>query len=898
MRRPLDVRALLVVLAFLLSGCGAAYYGAIAAIIATQKKTTTTITSFPDSVPTDDLVPPFGTLVLSADQISVDRTTTDQTGTTTTTLKDFQVTGIDFPSGFGEARSNRDTDTTLVAGDKLFLRVNGDTPQAISFGSGDTATVGTQVAATIQAKVNLLAPLGPTVPKEAYTLFVAQYDPSTRSYRFVSGSPGPSSEVVFQPDPRPDTADPKLDDASNVTAGRLGFGTANGGIETAGANAIGITLLNRGTDRIPSGTSVDLYLSHDKVLDKTKDIRFDQIVTDVDVQVGEARRFFRKNGTQTADVQLNSDKVLRGDITSGNWYVIFDVQSANGEKITDNNTIPSRSPLEIYQPVNDPAATTPGTVNDLDFVITKTSSQIGLVEGKFMSTSVSVTNYGAPVGAGGVDMDIDVVLSQDLSFDEPAAIRDKAGKIPGVRINTTDPNRPITVVLDSGGTQAIHASPAAAGVVTVTYNGSASGPDVATVQSLIQALNDASFRPVDAFSDEVAGDPTKFSLNSLVAASGLTGKPTVVAKDIFVATKRVNFGQTAQPNQTQSFSVSGLLRSQAILSVLLPTKLTPLFRIKPILTGGAPENAKNDVRQAANFVRIYDPAHAVLDSNTGALLPSVSSDDFARLEAVTQRPVNTGAIRQGQQRVFAFELPDTGLASLESQLLVILHTQFDSHLDLLNSNGDFLDGRDDSPLGLIPILYTALQASETNRTFYLVVSAQRPDESDLGGGSETFDLTISVNSREPGDLGLAQAVDGGNQLQNIKERFEPPAAAPRIENNVLIPFSLTNGKAEVVVVIPQRARVKFHTSPVFRVGVNTIITEFAAGAVPKPVEFQAQLDSTLNRITYDPKGGDVNSSHILNGVYTLAFESLQGLPDTQNFRLEIETQYLSDQTTQ
>ena len=66
-----------------------------------------------------------------------------------------------------------------------------------------------------------------------------------------------------------------------------------------------------------------------------------------------------------------------------------------------------------------------------------------------------------------------------------------------------------------------------------------------------------------------------------------------------------------------------------------------------------------------------------------------------------------------------------------------------------------------------------------NRTFYLVVSPARFDEADLSGGDETFELTISVNSRQVADPGLLTATKGDNVLGNLTQRYEPPASAPR-----------------------------------------------------------------------------------------------------------------------
>jgi hypothetical protein len=226
-------RGVLLALAFALTGCGAAYYGAVVAIFATQKKTTTTLTSFPDAVPTDDKIPAFGTMIFSTDKVTVTRDTNAPGGGGD--LTDFQVTGVDFPSGFGQAISNRDASGTLAAIDKLVVRINGDTSREITFDTSDVppavAPVGTAAVVRIVAKVQALTTSDPNkVPQDAYKLFSGSFDPTTNAYTFVSGVPGPNSEVAWQPDPRPDIAgDVKPDDQSNKTAQKLGSASPTAG---------------------------------------------------------------------------------------------------------------------------------------------------------------------------------------------------------------------------------------------------------------------------------------------------------------------------------------------------------------------------------------------------------------------------------------------------------------------------------------------------------------------------------------------------------------------------------------------------------------------------------------------------------------------------------------------
>src|SRR5690606_13480698 len=114
--------------------------------------------------------------------------------------------------------------------------------------------------------------------------------------------------------------------------------------------------------------------------------------------------------------------------------------------------------------------------------------------------------------------------------------------------------------------------------------------------------------------------------------------------------------------------------------------------------------------------------------------------------------------------------------------------------------GEFLLGNDDSPLGSSPLVYTPVQgAGQSNRIFYLVVSTALADESDLSGGGEAFELTISVNARQPGDLGPVAAVDAGDVLSRVPQRY-PEATTPRTVNDVLIPFSLASVQAELMFV--------------------------------------------------------------------------------------------------
>lgn len=872
------------------AGCGAAYYGTAIAIFATQSDDETIDTSFPDAVPTAPVTAPFATLRLSTEQVTLSRTDTGgipAEGVTTSTLQDttdFEVLGVDFPAGYGESRSNRDTNQTLVSGDKLFVRINGDTPRELNFDTGDVASIGSGVAAAIQSKVRTLTPSTTGVSANAYSLFTANYDATTGSYRFVSGHPGESSEVVFQPEPRANTNDPTPDTASQATATRLGLGVDNGGVELSGGESVRVQVLNRGTDVINAGTLVKLYLSRDKVLDAEVDPQFDEVAIPETIAVGESRLVTRKNGSAPPL------RLLRSDFKADDYYVLYSVDTSGGETITSNNTTFSLRTVEVYQPVDDPSTTAVEAFNDLDFVPVRSNSPISLVASDTLTTSVTLSNRDLAVPTGGRTIDIDLALSADTSFDEPAYFADASTnttKVAGVRVNPTVPSRAITITIDdAGGNSGVTAS-VFANTITVQFNGTAT-PAV-TVQAMIDALNSSQGGLVDAFHDGVGS--TGDSLSDLVQR--LTSK-TATAQDIYVTTRQVTYAQTTQPAREQSFSLSGTVRN-TIQSTSLPAKLIPFFKITPTVPSGEQaDNTRNNTRQASNFLRVYSRTDAFFDTNTGVRLPTTGSTDFAQLDAVTQRPVNTGSIQQGQQRVFSFELPDTTATNDESQLLVVLRSDdFDAHLDLLSGTGRYITGSDDNGLGTNPIVYAPASAAGNNRTFYLVVSPARFDESDLTSGNETFELTISVNSKQGTDTALLNGVKADNLLNAVKARYEPPTTAPRIENDVLIPFSLANRKAEVMFVLPQRARVRIASKPVATSGTTVTITSFLQNQVPSPVDFQAVLDPVASRIVYRPSGGDVDTSHLLEpGVYTVAFEA--GLADTQSFRLELETEFITD----
>ncbi len=897
-------------LVFGLTGCGVVLWGTPLLILATQKTTSELKTSAPDAQPTADVAPAFATLQLSTAKVTAMRNGVPVT--------DFQITGFQFPAGYGQSQSNRDTDTTIVTGDALVIRIDGDDAQLLSFSATDaTATVGTAVAAAIQAKVNALMPVSKSVAAAAYTQFTASFDPISNSYLFVSGDAGESSAVVFQPAAQTgDTV--KVNAASAATAARLGLGVANGGIETTGGQSIAVDVLNSGSDVVPSGSAISLFISHQKTLDATA-LQIDAIETNTAIAVGEARKFFRVNGNAPPTL------LLLQDVTPGAYYLIFQVAAVNGDKDLTDKTLTASHPIMIYEPVADPTK-----VNAIDFAITATTSPISIVTSQVFASSVAVTNLGGAVPAGGVNMGIDVVLSGQpapepaaagTTFPEPAVIQDPAGQIAGVRINPTDPSIPITVNFTTGTVAAVTSDGCIAAsinstTITVQYDPSQTAPGlVVTVQSLVDTLNNtpalfgsSGTSLVDAFTDG-NGNPSVNTLSSLLATGVLldgqavtsNNKTQVVAASVFIAHTSVTFPATGTSTmtpsiQTQTFFLGGTVRSTAVESTLLPVNLYPLYRITPQVQGTSalPFNTLDKVRQGFNYVRIFDVAQATYDTTTGATLPTDSSSDFTVLTAVQQRPVNSGTITVGHPKVLSFQIPDTGLSVDASQLLVIVHTtDMDPHVDLLSSTGEFLVGGEATTLPKTVVLYTSAQSLSSNRVFYAVVAPARFDEADIPGTGEPFSIEISVFSQEPGDLGLANGDNVDNLLRPTKAAFNV-SSLPGTENNVLIPFSLENGKAELVFSLAQAARVSFSTTPVFNVGTSAIITQFLAGQEPAPLDFQPVLDETLSRIVYRPTTGTVDTPFILDaGVYTIAFETGNGVPDTQGLRLEVDTQFVT-----
>jgi hypothetical protein len=856
------------------TGCGAAYYGtAIGVYLSTEENTKTDI-SFPDARPSDPVVPPFvevdyGT---TPTQVTVTRRVgggfDNGTGTTQSVTEE-EITGFKFPPQFGEAISNRDADLNLLDGDRLVIRVDGAASRELTFSASDVASTGTGVATVLQTKIRALAS---GVTDLNFADFLVTFDERTGTYEFRTGLPSNSASIEFERPVRVSIGDAAPSAASGVTASRLGLGVDNGGIKYDGDQSVRVTVLNSGVDSVGAGTPISLYLSQDKVLDTDEDLPIDTILLDSTILVGESRTFALEGGGGSPLRTL-----VTSDIEAGKYYLLFDVSTSGGETLLTDNLVNS-APLMVVFPVDDPTTAAVEAANTLDFAMSRTASPISVVMGKTFATSVSLKNYGA--ASAGVNIDMDLVLSADTTFHSPGGLFDPAGAVAGIYINPKDPSRPVTVNFATGATLG---SSLSGDVLSVTYVG---GESIAV---LISTLNASAGDRIDAFTDGIGTTGAAFS--TLVTAAGAS---STVATDVFLVTRQVSFPtNTIQTDLT--FSLNATIRTTAFQTLRLPLKLRPLFRIRPATSGTVPDNTKNNIREGANYVRVYDPADAFFDAATSTVLPTVDADDFAELEAVSQRPVNIGSIRQGQQRVFRFEIPATGLSVDASQVLVLLRSDdFDTHLDLLSSNGAYIVGSDDSGQGLSSLVYTPTQAASGNRSFYAVVSPARFDESDLTSGDETFELVISVNAQETTDTGLVKAVAVDSVSTGRNQRYDTSGTISPIDNLVLAPISMTNSKAEVMFVLPSPARVRFRTQPVFAIGVETEITQFESGSDPTPVEFQAVLDATASGVVYKPSGGDIGTSHELPaGVYTIAFDGNNGASDpATNLRLEISAEFI------
>ena len=858
-------------LSLLVGGCGAAYYGGVAGFLLTQEDEKKIRTTAPDAALASVRAPAFAVLTVDS----------------TAGPDGYPLDEVSFPAGYGESLSDRQAARGTAASDRLFLQINGDDPQEITL---NASTSGAAVAADIQAKVRALTPVNAQVPTEAYSAFTCTFDEVLEQYVLRSGVPGATSAVVVNPSAAFTAGANVSELPAGITAAALRLGVKEHGEELTGAQAVSFTIFNHGNDVLGAGTSVDLYLSLDKQLDEQLDLRFRTVATDTAVEVGRARTFYASSASPPKTiVAVGVDgRVL---VEPGRYYLIARVaaDSQAAEKTSDDNVLVSARPLQLVAPFSGfpvpgvpPATTVPAP---LDLVPVSFQAPIAAVTSRETVFELAVQNFGGAAGAD-VPMIVDTVLGPDESFVEPTFLSDPAGAVAGFVVNPIDFARDASLILQ-----------VAAGATTVSVSGSIVTVTVdpaSTVASLAAAVNgSAGANALVRLLWDENGDATADTVTNLLSATGSTSPVTLSSGGRLLDRRQLTFLATTSQQDVQTYTLDVALPPETTFATL-PRKFGVAVRITPRLGLPEPEISENNMRLAPNYTRIYAESTALFDN--GILLPTSRAEDFARLDAVTQRPVNTGSIIQGQQRVFRFEIPDTGVSLNESQLLVVVRTStFDPHLELLDATGRSVGRSDDSALGASPLLYLPLLANRGQRVFYAIVSSARFDDSDVSGGGASFDLVISVNSRQASDPSLPKAVAREEFFRAADEAVVLDPAAGQDRNRKLIPFDLSQSKAEVMFVLPGRARVKFRSSPAFSVGVNTIITRFIDGEVPTPVQFQAEIDPATLQIVYRPSNGTIETSHVLRkGVYTLSFNSLEG-PDSRTFLLSVNAEFIPEE---
>ncbi|RME76799.1 MAG: hypothetical protein D6776_00640, partial [Planctomycetota bacterium] len=153
--------------------------------------------------------------------------------------------------------------------------------------------------------------------------------------------------------------------------------------------------------------------------------------------------------------------------------------------------------------------------------------------------------------------------------------------------------------------------------------------------------------------------------------------------------------------------------------------------------------ANNNERLATATTDFYD-TNLIFDN--GANLPKVNDADPTVLDITTQRPATTTSLAPGEQRILAFEIPDTGVEPVVSQAVITVDSRaFDPVVELLNPAGGSMALRDDTTGSTGPSIYTELRGSRANRFFFVVVSARTL----TGGGS--FTIRVNLNPFTPSD---------------------------------------------------------------------------------------------------------------------------------------------------
>ena len=868
-RRRLAPFFLLGALCFTATGCGAALYGPVLlALLLSGKNNNTIRTTFPDVAVASIQAPKLASVTVGAQ-------VTDANGHTGP-----GVTGVNFPGTFGFSQSDRGAGLSTGASDTLLVAINGDAAQSITPG---VAPLGTQVAAVIQAAVRALKPSSANVPAEAYTLFTCTFDANIQQYVLTSGVPGPSSAVVVNP--KGTTANNGPTAAEVATAANLRLGVANNGLERVGAESVSYVVFNHGTDVMPSGMPVSLFLSKSKTIDSSA-ILIRQDTTPGHVEVSVARRFTSRN-------QAPPKPVVDSSLTPGQYYLIIEANPGGnfgGEKSTTlaDNVRTFSKPIEIAtvsSATGSAPAAASATDKSIDLAPADFTCSISGVAGHAIQCNVQVENFGGAVAAA-QPISIDVVLAQNGTFVPPTTVSDPAGALAGFFVNPVDFRVPSSLVLNPAGPAGQPLSLGVSGdTVTATWDGAADLTPVASITAAVAQSPVASLI-IDLPADGV-GSPATQSLTQLVKAANAATTPLLTGGRIIV--RRPATFQPAPVEETvQDFQFDAVLPT-AFPSNLLPQKFFAFARVTPATNTQSVVTGADAVRTAQNYLRIVSPSTAVF--NGGIFLPTGDPNDFQPFEAVIGRPTNSGLV-QGHQAIFQFTIPQTGISLDECQLLMAVQaTQFDPHLELLDSTGHLVASSDDSALGLEPLIYTPALATSGNPTFYAVVSnASFTDQTQAGSAS--FTLVISVNSRQPGDPALVAAIDHQDFFVGANTPVARNPALGITENDKLVEFTLAEERTEVMFVLPALARVRFKSSPIFAVGVGETITQFVEGSPVTQVAFQAEVDPGTLSIIYRPSGGTIDTSFLLPaGIYTFDFNSSGG-PDPTSYILEVDTDYV------
>ena len=132
-----------------------------------------------------------------------------------------------------------------------------------------------------------------------------------------------------------------------ITAARLRLGSGNGGGERSGAANLSYVVYNHGTDTLPAGSNVNIYLSRDKTLSRTDDLLIRMAQTPLDLNVASAARFTSQNQAPPSTI-FAVDSMGMVLIDPARYYLIFDLNPSgneSGDALTDNVLVHPETPL-------------------------------------------------------------------------------------------------------------------------------------------------------------------------------------------------------------------------------------------------------------------------------------------------------------------------------------------------------------------------------------------------------------------------------------------------------------------------------------------------------------------------------------------------------------------------